>query len=82
MYYSCFSKYAWAVPLKVKKDITTTNVLRKILDKSGRKSIKIWVDKGNEFYNRPMKSWLQGNKLYNIVNKCNNTYHKTITQSQ
>ena len=80
---------------------------------------KIWVDKRSEFYNRPMKSWLERNdigmysthnkekyinaerfirtlknkihkcmtlisknvyidKLDNIVNKYNNTYHRTI----
>ena len=80
---------------------------------------KIWVDKRSEFYNRPMKSWLERNnigmysmhnkekyitaerfirtlknkihkcmtlisknvyidKSDNIVNKYNNTYHRTI----
>ena len=24
---------------------------------------KIWVDKGNEFYDRSMKSWLQDNNI-------------------
>ena len=24
---------------------------------------KIWVDKGNQFYNRPIKSWLQDNYI-------------------
>ena len=28
-----YSKYAWIVPLKDKKDITITNALQKILDK-------------------------------------------------
>ena len=54
-----YSKYAWVIPLKDKKVITITNAFQKILDESGRKPNKIWVDKGSEFYNRSMKSWLQ-----------------------
>ena len=46
-----FSKYAWVVPLKDKKGISIVNAFQKILDKSGRKPNKIWVDKGSEFYN-------------------------------
>ena len=114
-----YSKYAWVVPLKDKKVITITNAFHKILDESGRKSNKIWLDKGSEICNRPKKSWLQSNdietysthnegkslvaerfitilknkiykymtslsksvyidKLDNIVNKYNNTYHRKI----
>ena len=92
---------------------------KKILDDSKRKPDKIWVDKGSEFYNRSMKSWLQDNdivmyathnegksvvderfiktlkkknykymtsisknvyidKLDDIVNEYNNTYHRAI----
>ena len=46
-----FSKYAWVVPLKGKKGVSIVNAFQKILDKSGRKPSKIWVDKGSEFYN-------------------------------
>ena len=51
-----FSKYAWVIPLKVSKVITITNAFQIILDESTRKPNKIWLDKGNEFYNRSMKS--------------------------
>ena len=44
-----FSKYARVVPLKDKKGVSIVDVFRKILDKSGRKPNKIWVDKGSEF---------------------------------
>ena len=44
-----FSKYAWVVPLKDKKGISIVNAFQKILDKSERKLIKIWVNKGSEF---------------------------------
>ena len=54
-----YSKYAWVIPLKDKKGITITNAFQKILDKSNCKPNKIWVDKGSEFYNRSMKSWLE-----------------------
>ena len=41
------------------------------LDTSGRKPNKIWIDKGSEFYNRSMKSWLQDNDMvmYSTHNK-------------
>ena len=45
------SKYAWVVPLKDKKDVSTVNAFQKISDDSNRKPNKIWVDKGGEFYN-------------------------------
>ena len=31
--------------------------------KSNRKPNKIWADKGSEFYNRSMKSWLEKNAI-------------------
>ena len=50
-----FSKYAWVVPLKDKKGVSIVDAFQKILDKSGRKPNKIWVDKGSEFYNNSFK---------------------------
>ena len=41
--------------------ITITNAFQKLLDESNCKPNKIWVDKGSEFYNRSMKSWLWKN---------------------
>ena len=116
-----FSKYAWllVVPLKDKKGISIVNAFQKILDNSGRKPNKIWVDKGSEFYNNSFKKWLKDNdiemycvhnegksvvaerfirtlknqiykymtaiskivyidKLDDIVNEYNNTYHRKI----
>ena len=58
-----FSKYAWVIPLKDKKDINITNTFQKILDESNRKPNKILEDKGSEFYNRSMKSWLEKNHI-------------------
>ena len=58
-----FSKYAWVIPLKDKKAITVTNAFPKILDESNRKPTRIWLDKGSQFYNRSMKSWLEKNDI-------------------
>ena len=62
-----YNKYAWVIPLKDKKGTTITNDFQKNLKESnsheakfkGRKPNKIWADKGSEFYNRSMKSWLK-----------------------
>ena len=59
---SC-TKHAWVVPLQDKKGITFTNAFQKILDEPKRKPNKIWVDKGSEFNNRAMKSWLEKNDI-------------------
>ena len=104
---------------KDKVGVTITNAFQKIIDESNRKPSKMWVDKGSEFYNRSMKSFLQNgdidmysthneeksvvaetiiraleNKIYkcmtsisknvnidkldDIMNKYNNSYHNTI----
>ena len=36
-------------------------MFQNILGKNGCKPSKLWIYKGNEFYNRSMKSWLQDN---------------------
>ena len=38
-------------------------LFKNFLNESGRKPNKIWVDKGTEFYNRSIKSWLQNNNV-------------------
>ena len=66
-----FSKYAWVVPQKDKKGVSIVNAFQKILDKSGRKPNKIWVDKESEFYNNSFKKWLKHNNIetYSIHNE-------------
>ena len=39
--------------------ITIITSFQKILMKSNHEPDKIWIGKGNEFYYRSMKSWLQ-----------------------
>ena len=50
-----FGKYAWVVPLKNKKGVTTVNPFRSILDSSIRKPSKVWVYQGSGFYNKSFK---------------------------
>ena len=58
-----YSKYAWVLSLKDQKGIAITQAFQNILDESGRKPNKMWVDKASEFYNRSMKSWLEDNGI-------------------
>ena len=58
-----YSKCAWVVPLKDKKGVSIVNAFQSILKKSNRKPNKIWVDKGGEFHNRSIKSWLEKNDI-------------------
>ena len=58
-----FSKYAWIVPLKDKKDASIVSAIQSILKQSNRKPKKIWIDKGSEFYKSSFKKWLQDNDI-------------------
>ena len=51
-----YSKHVLVIPLKYKKGITITNAFQKILDQSGRKPNKIWVEERRKFYDRSVKS--------------------------
>ena len=66
-----FSKNAWVIPLNNKKGITIAYAFQKILDESGHKPNKMWIDKDSGFYNRSMKSWLDKNgiEMYSTHNE-------------
>ena len=66
-----FSKYACVIPLSDKKGVSIVNAFQKILDKSARKTNKVWVDKRSEFYNSSFKKWLKDNdiEMYSIHNE-------------
>ena len=49
--------------LKDEKGITITNAFQKNSNESNCKPNKIWVNKGSEFYNKSMKSFLQNNNI-------------------
>ena len=66
-----YSKYAWVIPLKDNKRIKISNAFEKLLHESNHKADKIWIDKGNEFYNWTTKSILENNdiEMYSAHNK-------------
>ena len=43
--------------------VSIDNAFQKILKQSYRKSNKIWVDKGSEFYSSSFKKWQQDNDI-------------------
>ena len=74
-----FTKYAWSIPLKNKSGLYITNGFKTILSEGlqggsetaqggfeVRKPLKLWVDRGSEFYNKTFKSLLKEyeTKLY------------------
>ena len=66
-----FSKYAWAIPLKNKSGTSLLAAFRKLFRDSGRLPNKIQTDKGSEFYNRQVKTFLKekGVKLFSTENE-------------
>ena len=68
-----FSKYAWVIPIKDKKGTSIVNAFKKIIIEK-RKPNKIWVDQGNEFYNKTFKGFLKINK-----NEMYSTYNEGIS---
>ena len=66
-----YRKYAWVISIKDRRWIAITNAFQKTLDETNCKPNKIWLDKGNEFYNRSMKSRLRKNdiEMYSRNNK-------------
>ena len=63
MCYRLYSKYRFVIPLKDKKGISIVNAFDKIIKQSKRKSNKIWLDQGSEFYNNVFKKWLSDNDI-------------------
>ena len=65
--FNVYSICAWFIALKDKKGIMTTNPIQIILDESNCKPNKIWVDKGSEFCNRSVKSWLEKKMIQKYI---------------
>ena len=59
------------VYLKDEKGVTLDDAIQSILNDSGRKPNKIWVNQGSEFYNKYFKKWLDDNgiKIYSTHNE-------------
>ena len=58
-----YSKYAFVVSLKDKKGIFVVNAFNKIIKQSEKKTNKIWLDQGGEFYDNAFKKWLSDNDI-------------------
>ena len=71
-----YSKYSWVVPLKDKKVVSIVNAFQ-------RKPNKLWADKGSEFYNRSMKSWLEKNdiEMYSTHNEGKSVVAETFIRT-
>ena len=66
-----FSKYAFVVPLKDKRGVSIVEGFKEIVNKSGRQPYKVWVDQGDEFYNKVFGNWLkdEGIEMYSTYNE-------------
>jgi len=58
----CFSKYAWAVPLKSKQSHEIINAFTEIF--KFRKCMKLQCDKGTEFINKPVQAFLKSENVH------------------
>ena len=74
-----FSKYAWVVPLKDKKEFTIVSACQKFLKECNRKPNKMWVDQGSEFCNSHFKKWLKGNDIERFIRTLKNKICKHMT---
>ena len=54
--------YAWVVPLKDKRGITSINAFQKIISKA-RKPNKLWLDQGGKLYNNLFNRFLKKNNI-------------------
>src|SRR6266853_1141219 len=65
----CFSKYAWAIPLKNKQSITVIDSFKTCLD--NRSPMFLWTDSGSQFINKQFKMFLADHniKLYHTYNE-------------
>ena len=68
LYVFSFGKYTWVIPLEDIKGITISNTFQTNLKESNRKPNKMCVDKGSEFNNILMKSWLEKKCNENVFN--------------
>ena len=62
MVLNVFSKYGWIKPLKDKKGETVTEAFKRLF-KECRKPQYLWVDKGEEFYNKYLKELWEKNSI-------------------
>ena len=75
-----FIKYAWVKSLKYKKGTTVLNIFTEIVNESNRKSNKVLVDQGREFYNKLMQEWWNNNDnlMYSTHNEDKSVIGETL----
>ena len=59
-----FTKNSWVKHLKDKKGKIVLNVSFEVVEESNRKTNKLWVDQGREFYNKLMQEQLDKNDIW------------------
>lgn len=59
----CFSKYAWAEPLKSKNKQDVTHAFERILIDSNRRPVNLQTDMGTEFYNNTFQNLMKTNNI-------------------
>ena len=65
-----FSKYAWVISIKDKKDTSIVSAFKKIISEEIKPN-KIWVDRGSEFYSKSLTDFLKMNniEMYSTFNE-------------
>jgi len=64
----CFSKYAWAIPVKRKDSANMLEVMKTLLAKAHpRKPQRLQTDKGKEFINSSVQNYLKSQKIEHFV---------------
>ena len=58
-----FSRYAWSVPMANKTAAVVLHAFKSVIEASGRKPAKTWVDEGTEFYNKQMTKFIDANSI-------------------
>ena len=59
----CFSRKATAIPMKKKDELSALQALKKTFQKLGKPK-KLQTDKGSEFINKKVKTYLKDNKIH------------------
>lgn len=59
----CFSKYAWCIPIKRKTPSEVVDALKIIFAKTERRPINLQSDKGREFLNTKVQTFLKENNI-------------------
>ena len=59
-----FSKYLWAIPLKIKHKKTITDEFSNVLSKTTRRPLKLESDRGSEWYNSIFQNFLRSKNIH------------------